>query len=269
MRGQRIQEIKKLFLSKKQILNTELCETFGISIETVRRDLNVLEREGFIRKIYGGARLAENSRIPDSIEKWDVRIDKNELAKKCIAAKTAELIGDDCTVFLDSGTSIFEVASFLKNRKNLTVLTNSVRIAQELGMCSDIQVYFIGGIIKTDVLASSGFFATEFLSYFYHIDFAVISCDGFIPNKGSMELSLELAVLKKSVLEKTDSIILPVDHSKIDVSGNCLVCDVARINTLVTDSLAPQQAIETLQELGVQVIVAPLDNSILTNGPLL
>ncbi len=241
-------------------MNTELCAIFNVSIETVRRDLNLLEKEGFIRKIYGGARLAESSHLPVSIEKWDIRTGKNDLAKKCIAAETAKLIHDGNTVFLDSGTSIFEVAACLRGRKNLTVLTNSVRIAQELGMCSDILVYFIGGIIKTDILASSGFFATEFLSYFYHIDCAVISCDGFIPDKGSMELSLELSVLKKNILEKADTVIIPVDHSKIGVSGNCLACDVARINTVVTDSLTPPQAIETLRAQGVHVIVAPMEH---------
>jgi len=259
LKGQRILEVKKLFLSRKQILNTELCEIFNVSIETVRRDLNILEKEGFIRKIYGGARVVESSHLPDSIEKWDIRIDKNELAKKCIAAETAKLIRDGCTVFLDSGTSTFEVASFLKERKNLTILTNSVRIAQELGMCSDLLVYFIGGLIKTDILASSGFFATEFLSYFYHIDCAVISCDGFIPDKGSMELSLELSVLKKSILEKADAVIVPVDHSKIGVSGNCLACSVSRIHTLVTDSLTPPQAIEAMRAAGIRVIVSPLE----------
>lgn len=261
MKEQRIQALKKLFLSKKQLSNTELCDAFSVSIETVRRDLNILEKEGFIRKIYGGARLIEDSHIPDSIEKWDVRIDKNELAKKQIAVETAALIRDGSTVFLDSGTSVFEVAACLKNRKNLTVLTNSVRVAQELGMCSDILVYFIGGIIKTDTLASSGYFATEFLSYFYHIDCAVISCDGFLPDKGSMELSLELAVLKKSILGKSDRIIIPADHSKIGVSGNCLVCSTEQLHTLVTDDLTPQSAIDAIRAQGTEVIIVSVKDT--------
>lgn len=266
LKEQRIQALKKLFLVKKELSNTELCEAFSVSIETIRRDLNILAKEGFIRKIYGGARLIESSQIPDSIEKWDIRIDKNELAKKRIAVETAALIRDGSTVFLDSGTSIFEVATCLKSRKNLTVLTNSVRVAQELGMCADILVYFIGGIIKTDTLASSGYFASEFLSYFYHIDCAVISCDGFLPDKGSMEFSLELAVLKKSILEKSDTIIIPADHSKIGVSGNCLVCSSDRLNILVTDSLTPQEAVDTLREQGVNVIVVPIHDAQIAVG---
>ena len=65
MKSTRIQEMKQLFLRKKQLLNKDLCDIFAVSIETVRRDLNILEEEGFIQKIYGGARLIENTNIPD------------------------------------------------------------------------------------------------------------------------------------------------------------------------------------------------------------
>lgn len=256
MRKQRIQAVKQLFLNKKEVMNTELCETFGVSIETVRRDLNTLEQEGFIRKIYGGARLAENFYLPEAIDKWDVRMDRNEPIKKRIAQRTAALIGDGCTVYLDTGTSVFEVATCLKGRKNLTVLTNSLRVAQELGMCSDIQVYFIGGIINTDTLASSGFFAAEFISYFYHIDCAVISCDGFLPDRGSTEYAIELAMLKRGVLTKADTIIIPVDHSKIGLAANCLCCEISQIDTVVTDEQTPSDAIAALRAQGVQVLIA-------------
>ena len=126
--------MKKLFLSKKQLLNKELCDTFGVSIETVRRDLNILEQEGFIQKVYGGARLVENTSIPATIEDWDTRLKKNELFKKSIAERVATLIPDGCTVFLDTGTSVFEVLPLLQEKKNLTVLTNSLRIAC-FGVC--------------------------------------------------------------------------------------------------------------------------------------
>ena len=66
MKNTRIQEMKKLFLNKKQLMNKDLCDIFAVSIETVRRDLNILEQEGFIQKIYGGARLMENPSIPDT-----------------------------------------------------------------------------------------------------------------------------------------------------------------------------------------------------------
>jgi len=147
LKNTRIQEMKKLFLNKKQLLNKELCDIFGVSIETVRRDLNILEQEGFIQKVYGGARLLENPSIPATIEAWDTRLKKNELFKKSIAERVATLIPDGCTVFLDTGTSVFEVLPLLQEKKNLTVLTNSLRIAMELGLCDSFSVYNIGGLV--------------------------------------------------------------------------------------------------------------------------
>ncbi len=256
MKATRLQDVKRLFLKKKKVSNAELCKTFGISIETVRRDLNLLEKEGFLRKVYGGACLVEQRDLPVSVESWESRIDKNEFDKRNIAGTAAAMIPDGSTVFLDSGTSIYEVVPFLKKKSNLTILTNSLRVASELGMCDHITVYCVGGLIKTDTLTSTGFFASEVLSYFYHIDYALISCDGFIPDRGTTEYSIELSMLKKNVLDKADRIIAMVDHTKFGISGSCLCCPVERIDVLITDEFAPQAAMNLLRERNTQVTIA-------------
>ena len=256
MKSNRIQELKRLLLNQKQVSNTELCQLFNVSIETVRRDLNLLEKEGFLRKVYGGARLVDNTIGASDLEKWDTRIEQNEENKRSVAMRIAEMIPDGCSVFLDIGTSIFELLPALKKKQNLTVLTNSLRNASELGVCENLTVYCMGGVIKTDTLVSSGFFATEFLSYFNHIDYAVISCDGFSPAKGTTEPSIELSMLKKAVVEKSDCVIAAVDHTKFRIPGACLCCPVEKIDTLVTDEFPSEADIATLREKGVELVVA-------------
>ena len=256
MKMQRIQEMKKLFISKQNITNKELCDTFGISIETVRRDLSYLESEGFIRKVYGGASLAEFSQAAIPVDEWEIRMNTNSASKLRIAERAVDLIPDGSTIFLDSGTTVYEVSTFLASRTNITVLTNSIRIAEVLGMNPKIMVYFIGGVIKSDTLASVGVFATEFLSNFYHLDYAVISCDGFIPNLGTTEQSLELAILKKQIIAKTGKIILIADHSKIGVPGNCMCCPIDKVDTIVTDEATSEDALETLRKTNISVVVA-------------
>ena len=257
MKSDRLQEMRKLFLSRKKITNPELCEAFDISIETVRRDLNILEKEGFIRKVYGGACLAELQTEHTIVDKWNTRIDRNEAFKRSIAAAAAAQIPDGSTVFLDTGTTVYEIAPYLIDKKNLTVLTNSLRLASALGMHEHITVYCIGGLIKTDTLSSSGFFAAELLSYFCNIDYAVISCDGFLPEKGTTEYSIELSMLKKLVLEKAGHIIAAVDHGKFGISGSCLCCPADQIDVLVTDTFAPKDALSALAELNCKVEIAP------------
>ena len=254
MKNTRIAEMKKLFLSKKQLLNKDLCDTFGVSIETVRRDLNILEQENFIQKVYGGARLVENPSIPDNIEAWDTRFKNNELFKKSIAERVAELIPDGCTVFLDTGTSVFEVLPLLHEKKNLTVLTNSLRVATELALCDSFSVYNIGGLVKRETLTSVGLFAKEFLASFYRIDFAVLSCDGFVPERGTTEYSREIAEFKQLIFDKTAHIIAVADHTKFGIAGSCFCCPTEKIGTLVTDSLAGEPAVSYLTERGVRVV---------------
>lgn len=257
MKSDRIQEIRKLFLSRKKITNTELCKTFDISIETVRRDLNILEKEGFIRKVYGGACLIEAQKEQPYVDKWTTRIDRNEDSKRCIAATAASQIPDGATVFLDTGTTLYEIVPFLSQKKNLTILTNSLRLASAFGMYEHITVYCIGGLIKTDTLTATGFFASEFLSYFSNIDYAIVSCDGFLPEKGTTEYSIELAMLKKQVLEKTGHIIALVDHSKFGISGNCLCCPTDSLDVLVTDASAPKEVLDTFCDTACKVLIAP------------
>lgn len=256
MKMQRIQEMKKLFISKQNITNKELCDTFGISIETVRRDLNYLESEGFIRKVYGGASLAESSQAVIPVDEWEIRMNTNSASKLKIAERAVELIPEGSTIFLDSGTSVYEVSTFLASRTNITVLTNSIRIAEVLGMNQKIMVYFIGGVIKADTLASVGIFATEFLSNFYHLDYAVISCDGLVPDMGTTEQSLELAILKKQIISKTGKIILVADHSKIGARGSCLCCPIDKIDTLVTDETTSEEDLEALRKNNINIIIA-------------
>ncbi len=245
-----------MLLSKKKILNTEICDIFNVSIETVRRDLNYLEKEGIIKKIYGGAILADDSLMPDEIQKWDIRSGENLMAKRLIAKKAAELIPDNCTVMLDTGTTIFEVACQLKNKKNLTVITNSMRIAAELGMCQNITVYLVGGIVKVDVLVTLGFLASEFLSNFSYVDIAVISGDGFIPEEGTMEYSMDLAMLKRDILDKAGKVIAAIDHTKFGVPASFINCPTQKIDILVTDKNEPKSDIEYMRGQGVDVIIA-------------
>ncbi len=259
MKNTRIQEMKKLFLSKKQLSNKELCDTFAVSIETVRRDLSMLSQEGFIQKIYGGARLMENPSIPATIETWETRLKKNEYFKRSIAEHVITLIPDGCTIFLDTGTSVFELLPLLQEKKNLTILTNSLRIASELGLCDIFTVYNIGGLVKRETLTSIGLFAKEFISSFYRIDFTVLSCDGFLPDSGTTEYSSEIAEFKQLIINKCAHIIVVADHSKLGISGSCVCCPIDKISTFVTDALVPSSTVNQLTERGVNVVQAADD----------
>ena len=207
-------------------------------------------------RIYGGAVPAQTDDEDKEIPQWERRRQEGLSEKEAIALRAVERIPDNCTVYLDSGTTLYEVAKCLVGRKNLTVITNSLRISSLLGMQKDLQVYCIGGQVKVDMLVTLGMLANESISLFPHVDIAVFSADGFLPNRGLMEYSMEVALLKKSILSKTVELIAVLDSSKIGKSANVTTCAVSEIHTLITDASAPKNVLDAIREQNVRVIIA-------------
>ena len=256
MKYDRHWQMKQEFLKKRQISNKELCETFSISIETVRRDLSLLEQEGVIRRVYGGAVLADDNIMPEGMQAWDPRVIHNLPQKQAMAQAILQYIPDNSTIAIDSGTSALEIAKLLGSKKNLSILTNSIRTAAELSANTDHMVYMIGGAIKRDELISTGFLASDFLSYFSHIDLALISADGFIVSEGISDYSVEMGTLKTSMIDKADKVFACIDSSKFSVGAFYKVCPANRLDMLVTDASAPKQSLDELRAMGIQVIQA-------------
>ena len=132
-------------LKKHGIIKIEhMTRLFDISIETARRDLTYLEKKGIVKKIYGGATLLENgTKEPDTSE----RLSKNLEEKAAIGRKCAEFINDGDSILIEVGTTTLQVAKALKAKKNLTVITNSIHVVNEL-MDTDFGLYIIGGRIR-------------------------------------------------------------------------------------------------------------------------
>ena len=127
---------------KTSVRVTELAEEFQVTEETIRRDLEKLESEGYVTRTYGGAVLAQNNASDLSIH---VRETQNLEGKRRIARKVADMIGDNETLMLDSSTTSMFVARNI--RKKVTIITNSVRIPQEVAALENIEIIVTGGTL--------------------------------------------------------------------------------------------------------------------------
>ena len=255
MKRDRHWQIKQLFLQKKRVSIKELCDTYGISVETARRDLNALEEEGIIRRIYGGAVLLDSSEDLDVMPPWNDRFTTNLKEKRAIAREILRWIPDDSVIALDSGTSTFETAKLLREKKNLTILTNDLRIAAELSSNTNHTIYFIGGMVKKDDMITTGFLATDFLEYFSHIDLTILSADGFDVNVGMSDPNVEMGTLKSAMIKKSDRVLVGIDHSKFSINAFYRVCGINSLSIVVTDDNAPQESIDILEKAGVQTVL--------------
>lgn len=258
MRESRLTEIRTLLYQKKEVSIQELCDRMNVSVETIRRDLNRLESEGTIRKTYGGAIFVESQQMPNAMQDWDLRYARNIKEKTAIARLALNSIPDNCTLCLDSGTTLYCLATMLNVKKNLTILTNSLHIATELGRNSDHQVNCIGGTLKSKELINVGLLATNYLECFASIDIAVVSTDGFSDDTGFSDHSLEMATLKRIMLRKAKKRIALLDHSKFGCDALFSTSSVSDMDVIVTDNQVPADEIERLREKGSTVLVAPV-----------
>ena len=171
-------ERRNLILEKlqdeKRVVVSELSQLYNVSEETIRRDLEKLEQEGFATKSYGGAVLNENVGIDMPL---NIRSKKNVAAKQKMAEIVASLIHDGDHIMLDASSTDLFIAKAIKNKQRLTVITNSVEIMIELSEMPGWNIISTGGNLKEGYLALVGTKAEETISAYY-ADKAFVSCKG-------------------------------------------------------------------------------------------
>lgn len=228
-----------------------LTKQFRVSIETIRRDLEYLEKEGFLKRVYGGAVRPEMfSKEPSYMN----RAEKNYPAKKAIAQEAASMIEDGDTVFFDIGTTCLEVAKHLGNKKNLHVITNSLLIASELTRQPGCRVTLLGGELRNGEMSVSGCMTGNNLLGF-NADKAVIGAGGITPELVITDYHCEEAFIRKEMIEHAKYSIVVCDSSKIGVTAVCNICSLEKVGVLITDSGISGEITGLLENAALSVVV--------------
>ncbi len=245
-------------LERDLIINTaELAQHFDVSIETIRRDLDQLEKQGVLKKTYGGAELKTQPHIwPAPLKK---RRESFRSSKAAIAARAATYIPDNCTIALDAGTTNLELCPYLNEKKNMIIISSDIHSANELLVSETNKVYMMGGFLTPDG-TSSGSYAKEFLGSISGIDIFFTATDGASPEDGLSTDEANINDLKKRYIKKAKKCIAMVDHSKFFRKGFYRMCDFSDIDVLITDSETPAEIIATLRRMGTTVDVVDIQN---------
>lgn len=245
--------ILEILQREKKVLVSELCSIYDVSDETIRRDLDKLEKEDLVVKVYGGAVLKENTglEIPFAFRK------KNNLyEKQMIAELVAGLIQCGDNIMLDASSTSVEIAKKLKEKDGLTVITNSLEVGVELLGAEGCQVVSTGGTILESSFSMVGA-VTEKTIRSYYVDKTIFSCKSLDIHAGFTDGDERYASTKIAMLQQCKEGILAVDSSKFDqVSfakiGDFLSC--RDISTLVTDKKPNDAWLLHLNEMGVKCI---------------
>lgn len=251
MKSDRQHQIVTMIARDGMVKNPQLMEMFDISIETVRRDLEFLEQQGYLRRVYGGAVANVSLRSePEYASRSKTRFEE----KNAIAAAAAALIKPEDTVYLGVGTTVQAMVQYMKGLGELTVFTNALRTAVELSEMPGCSVILPGGQLRNKELTLSGFPAEDNLLHF-NVDKAFIGIGGINEN-GISDFHIAEANLHRKLIKNARQAIAVADSSKIGIRAMNNVCGLEDLDILITDAGISKEMEKMFTKAGVQVIVA-------------
>lgn len=241
--------LARLSVSGKVIVS-DLAKDFDVTEETIRRDLEKLDREGLASKTYGGAVSKHASAIDLP---YNVREIVNVEQKQIIADKICDIIHDGDRIMADSSSTALYIIKKIKEKENLTIITNSVKILLELAEKSDWTVLSTGGVLKKGALSLTGSSAEKMISS-YHVDIAICSCKGLDMSLGVTDSNENDSQIKQAMLACAEKRILALDSEKFDKKSFVKVCDPTSIDVLVTDSEPTEKWVSFCNENNIELI---------------
>ena len=248
----RHQDILERFQEKKYVEVSDLCKSLNVSAVTIRKDLRILEEKGLLFRTHGGASLDNpyiNDRPVNEKEKSSVA------EKKKIAEAAAQLILENDSIMIASGTTVQALARCIRPKGKLTVITSSLNVTLELIKFREVEVLQLGGYVRHSSSSVVGNYAAYILDNI-SCSKLFLSVDGIDLEYGLSTTHLEEAQLNKRMLTAAQKIILLVDSSKFGKKSFAKICDLEQIDEIITDRGISLSLIEKLEEKGITVTVS-------------
>lgn len=241
--------ILRLLEEKHSVKVSELSKTLFIGEATIRRDLARLEQGGYLKRVHGGAVSLDQV---DREMPADIRKIENAEKKSVIADLAAALIQSGNTISVDSSTTCLALASNLKKIPNLSVLTHSHILLDELRY-SNLNLYSSGGLLTRHTLSYNGEVARRFFASFY-ADIAFVSCKGLSIDAGPSWVYDEEAALREIMLKNARKRVMLVDSSKFGIRATSQLFNFSLVDYLITDCRPEAEWISYFEMNHVQLI---------------
>jgi DeoR/GlpR family transcriptional regulator of sugar metabolism len=229
----------------------ELCAGLGVSAATVRRDLAVLERRGWVRRVHGGA-VSLDSRLTEPVFEDKTAIAAAE--KQRIAEAALTRIKPNDSVFLDGGSTVLALARLLADRNGITVVTNSLRVAGTLSGGGP-RLIVVGGELRRLSQTFVGAMTKAVLEQL-HVDTAFMGTIGLCPTRGLTTTDPREAFTKELVIRRAHQVVLLADGTKLDKVSFVKFASCSDVDVVITDSGAPRRALGGVRKQGCEVVAA-------------
>ncbi len=248
---ERQEHVLRFVEQRQRVTVADICDQFGVSVATARRDLEALATDGNVRRVHGGA-LAIRRAPPELPALQRASEQANE--KRRIGQVTAALVADGETVFLSSGTTTLEVARSLRGQRRLTVITNSLLVLNELADIPDITLVGLGGLLRRSEMSFIGHVTEQALAG-VRADKVIIGIRAIDAEHGLTNDFLPETMTDRAIMQIAREVIVVADHSKCGRVSAAFVAPLNIMNTLVTDSGTAPEFVEALTAQGIRVLV--------------
>jgi DeoR/GlpR family transcriptional regulator of sugar metabolism len=249
---ERKKRIREIIESRGMAKVSELAQSLNVSEMTIRRDLMELSAHGFIERTHGGAIAADYGLTNFEAPMVD-RINHFSDEKRKIAAAINRMIGEKETIYLSSGSTTYWIARSIVNRRDLTVIVNSIINAKILAQCEGMQVIVVGGFLRRSELSLVGHIAEKTLKDL-HVDKVIMGIRGIDPEYGYTSENPQELLTDRAMLNLSKNVIVVADHSKFGFIAASRTAPITAARTIVTTNLAPIDIVERITAQGVRVI---------------
>lgn len=250
---ERHQTILDLVNRYQSIRVGELAEQLDVSESTIRTDLETLDEQGLLRRVRGGA-ISKQSEATEEKVLFTEKALKNADEKQAISRWAAGMVEDGDVIMLDASSTVLHIAPFLHDRRDLTVFTNGIAVAQALAREPSNTVIIVGGILRSNGNAVTGEISKQLLQD-YHVQTAFVSCSSFTPEHGFFETDMREAQMKSLMLQSAQKRVAMLDSSKIGQVGLTSFASLADFDYFVTDDKINRQSIQQIRGSNTHVIV--------------
>lgn len=229
--------------------NANLADVLGVSEETIRRTTKALAKADLVRRVHGGSYLADAEAGAGVFSRLGLRSGE----KSRIAEAAAAMIPEGACIFLDVGSTSTFVAQSLGGRANLTVVTNSLNVAQSLGNSEGCRVFLAGGELRRTEWGAFGVDTVRYLENF-QFDVAILSVDAIDADGGFLLAGQEEATVSRAVVDRTRRVIVVADHQKFNKRAPMVLCAPQSVDVVVTDQPVSAAFAQRFKDWGVELV---------------
>lgn len=249
---ERQQEMVRLARARGRVEVAVLAEQFGVTTETIRRDLTSLERQGLLRRVHGGALPVDRLGFEPGVAE---RAETMAAEKERIAKRALRELPEEGSVLLDAGTTTARLAEAIGDDRDLTVVTNALPIALVLSTRHRVTVHTVGGRVRGRTLAQVDRWALRSLAEI-HVDVAFLATNGVSVERGLTTPDLAEAAVKEAMVASARRVVLLADHTKVGNDQFARFADLGAIDLLITDTGLDGRSASELEAAGPTVVRA-------------